>query len=247
MNVNSVVRFICLNVDVTRKVWSLFHLVPSGHNLSFLCLPFLTCRWWVQPTASWIQTTPLQDTPTHQSQPTQRWKWLMIPSKDTHTHVCVCWQTEQTWSELLVWLWPGLPVALSFFLLRGFYFEKQRFRRCWLCTNRMLTDSLCVLKKSQWAVTWAVFDWLQINSSYMSSASVFVISSDHTFGLVFFQTSTVVAASPDSLTRLAKQQERSDFNCLCVCNDFNFLIMTHVAYDSFDSVFISKQLHHNNI
>ena len=112
---------------------------PSVMGLSATCthysLLLLNSRWWVQPMGSWIQTTPLQDTPTHQSQPTQRWKWRMIPSKDTNVeaeymcrgfqhlltttpanlsdyklNTCDFAQTGNN-TDVLMWLSPGLPVA----------------------------------------------------------------------------------------------------------------------------------------
>lgn len=126
-NTNS---WIWLNVDIM-----------STFLLSFLCStkfqkcdlyahhasPILSFRWWVQPTVSWIRMTPLQDTPMHQSQPTQRLKSLTIPSKN---------------SRITIFFYFSLQCRFSFFFQLRFKLRKQR-TFLWVVLQHTRTQHHC--------------------------------------------------------------------------------------------------------
>lgn len=98
------------NVDFF-DFFSLFHQISEVCDLcAHHASPILSFRWWVQPTVSWIRMTPLQDTPMHQSQPTQRLKSLTIPSKN---------------SRITIFFYFSLQCRFSFFFQLRFKLRKR--------------------------------------------------------------------------------------------------------------------------
>lgn len=105
--------WIWLNVDI-MSTFLISFLSSTKFQKCDLCAhhasPILSFRWWVQPTVSWIRMTPLQDTPMHQSQPTQRLKSLTIPSKN---------------SRITIFFYFSLQCRFSFFFQLRFKLRKQ--------------------------------------------------------------------------------------------------------------------------
>lgn len=105
--------WIWLNVDI-MSTFLISFLCSTKFQKCDLCAhhasPILSFRWWVQPTVSWIRMTPLQDTPMHQSQPTQRLKSLTIPSKN---------------SRITIFFYFSLQCRSSFFFQLRFKLRKR--------------------------------------------------------------------------------------------------------------------------